>query len=220
VTEHGAQALDYSPDGEYLAFSYMNFDGGSIDIYVLEIATGSTRSLTGEGNDCFPAWSPDGEWIAFDSNRESDMGMWHRLWLIRLDGSDIKLVRQPSSYTGLMRDPDWSPDGQRLVFTDAMDELYIVGLDGGGFRQLTDNKYLRHGFRNPSWSPDGGRIAWECNSWSGEYQIWVINVDGSSPVRLVRGGMEPSWSPDGCFIVYADAREYGLRVIEVGGVSE
>ena len=222
LVEIGADHLDFSPDGQRIAYSYMNFGTGGTDVYIIEIQERSIKRVTSyEGNDSYPHWSPDGEWIAFDSNKDAIRGSWpYSLWVIRPDGTARAEITRPPEYgydEGEMRGPDWSPDGEYLVFTVSGElELFVMKPDGSGFRQLTDNKERRQKFRNPCWSPDGRRIAWQCNSLSGERQIWVINADGTQPVRVVRGGSLPSWSQDSRYLVYVGFGENeGLNIVKV-----
>ena len=69
--------------------------------------------------------------------------------------------------------------------------------------------------KSPSWSPDGRRIAFSSNRETGAFQIWLINPDGSDPVRLTSdsgGNGEPSWSPDGSKIVFTSFQDNEVEI--------
>jgi Tol biopolymer transport system component len=98
------QEPSQSPDGEHLAFSALTH------LYTMSIPDGQPERLTtGESREFHPAWSPDGQWLAYVT--WSTQG--GHIWKIRADGQGgpQQLTRIPGYY----RNPVWSPDGRRLV---------------------------------------------------------------------------------------------------------
>jgi Tol biopolymer transport system component len=84
-------------------------------------------------------------------------------------------------------------------------QIFTIKPDGTGQRQLThvpDDKTAA----SPAWSPDGRRIAFQSNV-DGEFQLWVMNADGSGQTRLLSdpgyNHYQPSWSPDGTKLVFS-----------------
>ena len=78
---------------------------------------------------------------------------------------------------------------------------------GGAIRRLTNNSDWDW---KPSWSPDGQRIAFQ-SSRDGNYEIYVMDADGSNPHRLTdhpADDWKPSWSPDGRHIAYGDGMRF------------
>ena len=142
--------------------------------------------------DTFPAWSPDGNWIAyhhfnpdpFDSTYVSG------LYLIDINGENRRLV-----IAGDARCPDWSPDGRRLVFSTG--DIFTISIYGDNLVQLTHGG--SHFF--PSWSPDEEKIAFSRSAPSDSSGIWIMESDGSNKEYLGLG-YEPNWSVEGKKFVY------------------
>jgi Tol biopolymer transport system component len=108
----------FSPDGTQLVFVSTRA-GGRANLWILDIATHQARPLTsGNGGDFRPSWSPDGQWIAFSSDRGSNLpdakGRWERLhlvdiYLIHSDGSGLMRISQHGDFCG---SPKWTPDSK------------------------------------------------------------------------------------------------------------
>ena len=129
-----------SPDGARLALVSTR-NGYRANIWVLDLKTGQMRNLTGaeevqgdpSGPNCFlrPAWSPDGQWLAFSSDRNTDWrghsgghGWEHTqelsIYVIRADGQGFRRIASKPTYS--LGSPKWSPDGKRVVFYEMTTE--------------------------------------------------------------------------------------------------
>jgi hypothetical protein len=101
-------------------------------------------------------------------------------------------------------DPEWSPDGTRIAFSDSTD-VYVVNVDGSGLVDLTSDAAQPGQADHPSWSPDGSRIAYRYLS-----SIKVVAAGGGASMTLVAGlgeVWEVTWSPDGTKLAFSnDAR--------------
>ena len=123
------------------------------------------------------------------------------------------------------RNPDWSPDGQRIAFSSERHEngnIYVMNSDGSEVTRLTNADRNVHN-PNPDWSPDGQRIAhqsymkYHWNFLTGyEYSnrpIQVMNADGSDPRSIQsrpdddQSGWSPAWAPDGGRIAFTSDRD-------------
>ncbi|MFN8375598.1 MAG: hypothetical protein U0694_22325, partial [Anaerolineae bacterium] len=120
------------------------------------------------------------------------------------------------------REPDWSPLGDRIAFSSdrgGLMQIWVMNSDGSDPLNLSTQS--GH-FGQPAWSPDGTRIAYtrcvapaacdyeETAGTEDNWDIWVMNADGSNPVQLTdnpTNDIAPAWSPDGtriAFVAYRD----------------
>lgn len=158
-----------------------------------------------------PAWSPDGEKLAFSGLRR---GNWD-IYVIGAAGGGLERVtRSPAGdFT-----PSWSPDGRRIAFIRQRTErgektvcnscVHTIRVDGTGLRQLTPTRAFA---ADPAWSPDGQEIAYSRFTRSGG-EIFTMNAaDGSGQRNLTDTARaqesEPSWSPDGEKLTYTSFTE-------------
>lgn len=145
VGEPGDSEPVWSPDGRALAV-WATGGGAGDRIAVIDLRTGRRHRVT---RGTSPAWSPDGQWFAFTRHPGRHGGR-VTLHVIRADGTGERLVftqqrdemRGPKypSPGGWPRDPMWSPDGRRIVFTkhfQSGNTLWIINADGTGLRQLS-----------------------------------------------------------------------------------
>ncbi len=139
--------------------------------------------------------------IVFYTNAADDNYTGFHLYAMNFDGSERRRI---AALRGAVLDTAApSPDGSKVLYIDYFEEtdnLYVVNVDGSG-RALIKSGSIRH----PAWSPDGTKIAYVSEDKNGTKKIWVMNIDGTSPVCLTNdvGDKDlPRWSPDGTQIVY------------------
>jgi TolB protein len=127
---------DVSPDGRLLAYSSglvisLRQSGVRVvrQLWVMDLASGvPTLLVPGTHQDVHPDWSPDGQWLAFASDRGGEF----EIWVVRPDGSGL---RQVTSGPGTKTWPAWSPDGRKILYTrsaEGKQGLWLVGADGSG----------------------------------------------------------------------------------------
>jgi dipeptidyl aminopeptidase/acylaminoacyl peptidase len=190
-----------SPDGKHLLFEVTQYDlaknSGNADVYVLELATGTSRRLTTfEKGDNEAAWSPDGSRVGFVSNRDGAA----QVWAIPVNGGEaVKLTSDADGVANFW----WSPDGKQLSYTkevrvdpevkDLYPDLPLANA------RVIDELLYRH---------------WDV--WSeGKYShLFVVGADGANARDLMPGERfhtpdppngdrgEIAWSPDGKEICY------------------
>jgi hypothetical protein len=146
--------LTWSPAGDKLALSLRSGEPSCCfrEIYTVGSDGSNLTRLTFEPRDAQrPSWSPDGQRIAFDSERSGSP----ELFTIRPDGTDLTSLTP--GLPGGERDPDWSPDGASISF------VQISVAPTGVYRMPSSGGVAQHlGVPNAqaqAWSPDGQRIA-------------------------------------------------------------
>lgn len=149
------------------------------DLYLIESATGAMTNLTHtpDASEWTPEWSPDGQRIAFASNRDGDS----EIFIMDEGTRNIRQLTHNRCYDGR---PRWSPDGKWILYeTDCEGgdwDLYLIDADGRNPRPVTVN--ATHDYA-PAWSPDGRWIAYAGNA-DGDYEIYLITPEGKHPQRL------------------------------------
>ncbi len=204
-----------SPDGAKIAYCALR-DTVYFQIFVMNVDGSGQKRLTNfaTGDACGPAWSHDGEKIAFHAFAKSNPRREPELWVMDADGSDQKRL------TDHANDPAWSPTDKQIAFASKRDgnfQIYVINADGSGLKRLTN-----HGGEdsNPAWSPDGGAIVFSSTSEGDRRGLFLMGADGSQMHGLAHSKHQdfcfPAWSLDGQYIAFTALNRLGPQGIVVG----
>jgi serine/threonine-protein kinase len=200
----------FSPDGKRLAIEIEA--EGNTDIWILDLERDVPTRLTfHDGHDGRPVWSPDGEFIAFQSDRGEGPEAIYRM---PADGSgDAELiVKSDRSLVPW----SWSSDGDRMAImtspTGSQVDLAIVSLKDGTITPFLETEFIEYG---PSFSPDGKWLLYGSNE-SGNWEAYVRPADGGRGKWQISsgGGTYPTWSGDGKEI-FIGGQSNLLQVVDV-----
>jgi eukaryotic-like serine/threonine-protein kinase len=200
-----------SPEGTY--FVYARSVAGNSDIFLQRVSGSNPQNLTPDSpaDDTQPAYSPDGQQIAFRSERDGG-----GIFLMGATGESVHRL------TDFGFNPAWSPDGRQIAVgtESALDpasresnsQISIIDLTAQARRPLPVGDGLQ-----PSWSPHGWRIAyWGLKGAEAHRAIFTIAADGSQAPRTVieddKYNWSPAWSPEGKFLYFASNRSGSMNL--------
>src|SRR6476469_9122053 len=206
-----------SPDGKFVVYHWdgrrRDEDTPNWDIYVQPTEGGGPTRLTEDSTaETQPAWSPDGDRIAFVQNIGPDR---NRIRVIPILGGPQQTV-SPQDVLVNPGSIDWSPDGKSIAFTFFPDTsgrpgLALLSLDTGRVIQLTAPQKGMNGDRAPRFSPDGQTNAFFRNATiAGSYgDLFTIPVTGGHERPITSGGrgiQGHAWTADGRELVFSSNR--------------
>jgi TolB protein len=181
-----------SPDGKELVATDTNHN-----LWIVgSDGKGKRKLIQAAGNYCFQqSWSPDGEWIAFASDRDGNI----ELYKIRPDGTELTRLTDHSSVDCR---PKWSPDARWLAFVSnrsGNEDIHVMRPDGTDVRNLTTHAAVDD---HPAWSPDGKHLAF-VSMRDGGFDLYRIAVPDELQVEAkppkARG---PSLTPTGDLVAH------------------
>jgi Tol biopolymer transport system component len=206
-----------SPDGK--SFLYAARASDNWDIFLQRVGGTKAINLTADSpdDDNHPAFSPDGQTIAFQSDRNGG-----GIYVMGATGESVRRV------TDFGYHPAWSPDGKEIVFASSWvarpearqssSHLFIVTVATGATRRLQirgDGDAIQ-----PHWSPHGHRIAyWGVSVAAGaQRDIWTVPASGGDPVAVTNDpaiDWNPVWSPDGRYLYFSSDRGGSMNLWRV-----
>lgn len=199
----------WSPDGKSIAFSASFEYGETLQVYDVNITTGSIKRITTPPKDKWGlSWSPDGKYLVYTEEGDPT-----DLVIISSDGKDSKKITYTPGYEGF---PAWSPDGENIAFLyrderfTENSEIWLMNRDGKSRERVTDFPVSTH--NTVTWSPDGRSLGFisdvEDDSGNQCGELYKINIVEKEVINLSKlsnfpGCIEnPAWSPGGEYIMF------------------
>lgn len=205
TSDEEASMPSLSPDGKTVIFSSRRT--GNWDVYAKRLDESNPLNLTqnSRSNDRDAVFSPNGEQIAFSSDRDVAAG----IFLMERTGENIRKVAD------IGHNPSWSPDGTEIVYsTGPVNDpntreaypasLWIANLVSGEKRELTREDAVQ-----PQWSPGGHSIAFWATDLGGIRDIKTISSKGGDAVAITNDphvDWNPVWSRDGKYLYFSSNR--------------
>ena len=211
----GAEQLHLSKDGQTIVFSMHG------DIWMTSGSGGQARRLTsGPNKDEWPRISPNGQTIAFQSDRKGNSD----IFLLDVRSGAISQLTTDKAGDFFHT---WAPDGSKLAFCSERSgnrDIWTIDVKTKKTTRITSHPA---GDDDPSFSPDGRSIAFD-SAREGNQAIYVMDADGGNVRRVTNGTsfkQVPTWSPDGsllCFEIFSQTtgRSGGLYVVSAAGGPE
>ena len=215
--------LKWSPDGSRILFDVRRGYGwGGMALYAVDTDGTSLQEVAAPSYYEDPVWgsigpgpmiyfdvSADGSRLAFsrcdhpgllgDDRSEFDRDDYdYEIVVSNIDGTEAERLTENRGFDNY---PVWSPDGSRIAYISSP-QLVIVDM---ATREKSNNVIKptdthRIGAHPPAWSPNGSRMAvmtWEWGNWQGNFNVFVMDVEGPEQKRISETLARPAWSPDG-----------------------
>ncbi len=198
------------------------------DIWTLPARNGTSRNLTQSSGvaERDPAWSPDGRWIAYFSDKSGE----YELYMTQSDGAgetkqlttDLGATLRADGQTGgnyyYMR--GWSPDSKHIAFGDKAGGLYVHTVDGGETKRIDVEPWS--GAPAMSWSHDSDWIAYTKGGPNRLSAIWLYQLSTGEKHQVTTGMFADTWPTfdrKGEYLYFASNRDFSGPVYEDVGTT-
>jgi tricorn protease len=182
------------------------------EIFTIPAEKGDVRNLSNTSGSAErdPAWSPDGKWISYFSDRSGE----YRLYIEAQDGltppREIVLDKPSHYYT-----PSWSPDSKKLLFTDTGLHVWVLDVASGKAKIVGNDPWMvPQRTLNPVWSPDSKWVAYSSRLRSMYHAIFISNAETGETKEVTDGladAVWPAWDANGKYLWFLASTDFGLR---------
>jgi len=213
----------FSPDGTRVAFIWSNPQDStsSRNLFIKQIGSETLLRLTNaDESDYSPAWSPDGNKIAYLSFSDKGLGVYV---VSSLGGPPQKLYTPHNMVHWEQRALSWSPDGKSLLFPDGSPSVInLLSLDTLQAHAVTTPPHVWDGDVNPAFSPDGREIAFVRAIEGAVRDIYVVPAAGGTPRQITNDRRlvdTLTWTRDSSAILFSSDRggKFALWKVSVRG---
>lgn len=181
------------------------------EVFTLPAEHGFNRNLTRSSGvaERFPAWSPDGEQVAYFTDRSGE----YELALRKADGSGEEKILTTLG-PGFRYQPLWSPDSKKIAFIDKAMRIYLHDLDAGKTREVDKAHYYYHGALRGfgvSWSADSRWMTYSRDLPNRSTAIFIYDSQEGKTHQVTSGFYEdrnPAFDPEGKYLYYITQRTF------------
>jgi tricorn protease len=182
------------------------------EIFTAPAEKGDVRNITNSSGSAerAPAWSPDGKWISYFSDKSGE----YKLVIESQDGigpaREVAFEKPSFYYT-----PSWSPDSQRLLYTDTNLNVWVMDVKSGKAIVIGRDPWMvPQRTLHPSWSPDSKFVAFATRLNTLFRALVVANVETGEQRQVTDGladAMYPVWDASGKYLWFLASTDLGLR---------
>jgi len=191
---------DIAPDGARAVF------GARGEIFTVPAKNGNTRNLTGTSgvHERDVAWSPDGRWIAYISDKTGR----EEIYIVPQDGSGpaVQLTADADCYKYA---PLWSPDSKKLLWSDRLFRLRFIDIESKKVTEVARSKYWE--INDYTWSPDSSWIAFSDQAENGMQKIFLYSLTSQETIEVTDSwysSYSPCFSSDGQYLFFVSDRDF------------
>ncbi|SFS75048.1 tricorn protease [Sphingobacterium wenxiniae] len=209
VTPSTIRSFSISPTGQRALFESRG------EIITVPKEKGDARNISSspDSHERFPAWSPNGKWISYISDKNGKYELVLRDQFAKEDPVYISLGQ-----TAFYFQPTWSPDSKKLFYNDAHLNLYYVDIESKKVTLVDDDKLSSTTGRTsnhfqPSWSYDSNWIAYVKSLNNGVRTLFMYNLQTNQKTQITDGMSavtQPTFSRDGKYLFFAASTNTGL----------
>ncbi len=190
---------EVAPNGKRVVFAARG------DLFTVPVKEGNTRKLVTRSNsrERSPAWSPDGEWIAYYTDATGE----ERLMVTAHDASETQALTAEAK--GRRGDPTWSPDSKKLAFFDIGGAIRCLDIETEELILIDSAEY--GGLGGPAWSPDSRYLAFVKSFENRIRGIFIYDFEDGSVKPVTEGYTNdywPTFSPDGKYLFFVSQRNF------------
>lgn len=210
--------FDISPNGKRALLQARG------DIFTLPAEHGNTRDLTQTSNaeEEYPSWSPDGRWIAYTTDINGEVQI-----AVRPSAGGAEKILTDFK-TGYFYKPVWSPDSDKLAFSDNLHQLWWLDVKTRKVTRIAQDKYNE--VHDYAWSPDSRWLTYSLSTDNQMRGIWLYNLADNKATAIsspMDADFNPVFDPDGKYLYFISARhenptfsqsEFNIATLKMTGI--